>query len=271
MTQATRQVFFSANGSGVPPIPAPSLTLLFVLALFYVLPVICFAADYTVWLHLPGIGGHLPIDDLVTGGIHAGGIGAEAKIEDWTVGRTGLAALTNYNANIVSAQKIADEIAALAHADPKAKILITSHSAGTGIAIFALERLPDDVHIDTLVMIASALSPKYDLSKALRHVDGKVFALISPLDPVVGVLTQKFGTIDRVYSYSGGNVGFAMPPGGDVDQYRKLVSVPYNPAWLEFGNAGEHIGAMNWEFGEHVIAPMLKLGRVPTTQESEGR
>ena len=52
------------------------------------------------------------------------------------------------------------------------------------MAIWVLEKLPDDVHVDTLVMLACAMSPQYDLSPALRHVSGKAYVFVSPLDPI---------------------------------------------------------------------------------------
>ena len=36
----------------------------------------------------------------------------------------------------------------------------------TGLAVWALEKLPDDVKVDTVLLMSSALSPTYDLSKA---------------------------------------------------------------------------------------------------------
>ena len=51
--------------------------------------------------------------------------------------------------------------------------------------MWALEKLPDDVMVDDLVMVASALSPQYDLSKALKHVRGKAYAFNSMLDVLI--------------------------------------------------------------------------------------
>ena len=96
--------------------------------------------------------------------------------------------------------------------DPKLEITLTSHSGGTGIAVWALEKMPEGMQVQTLVLLASALSPDYDLSKALRHVRGKAYVFYSQNDQVVlGAGTRLFGTIDGVKSDAAGLIGFRMP------------------------------------------------------------
>lgn len=214
-------------------------------------------------LHLPGIGGHMRIDDLLLSGLRSGGLDAEVEIYDWTGQISGLAALVNYERNQQESQKIADKLTAIARANPERRIIITSHSGGGGLAVWALERVPDDVQIDALLLIAPALSPQYDMSRALSRVRGQVFALVSELDPVLGTGTRNFGTIDRVMSDSAGRVGFTPPADASAEQYRKLQALCYDRAWTKYGNAGDHIGAMNRAFARNVIAPLLMTGRLP--------
>jgi hypothetical protein len=203
------------------------------------------------------------IDDLLTQGLAQGKLDAEIEIYDWTGGNPGLAALVNLERNETEAKVIADKITRLVRANPSRRFILTSHSGGGGMAIFALEKLPDDVHIDTLLMLANALSPQYDLTKALRHVNGKVYVFTSELDPVLGPGTRNFGTMDRVMSESAGRVGFTRPEGADPYQYDKIVSIPYDESWMRFGNAGEHIGTMNRPFARNILAPLLRTGQLP--------
>ena len=66
----------------------------------------------------------------------------------------------------------------------------------SGIAAWALEKLPDDIVIDNWVQMQSALSPDYDLSKALAHVR-HAYSFYSDLDAIVlGTGTRTVGTID---------------------------------------------------------------------------
>src|SRR5688572_3875928 len=136
-------------------------------------------------LHLPGIGGERGIDHALLRGLREAGIEAEYEIYDWTHGDIGVQALVAAEAHKRESRKIADLIAHYAKSNPGAPIYITSHSAGTGLATWALEQLPDDVKVHSVFMFASALSPTYDLTRALAHVTGKVHVFSSPNDAAV--------------------------------------------------------------------------------------
>jgi len=218
----------------------------------------------TYLLHLPGIGGLMPIDKLLTQGLRDGRYFGQIDVYDWTNGNAGLLALTSYDHNRDQAKEVARMIAQTAAEDPKAKIMVTGHSAGAGIAIWALEDLPPDVKIDALVLLAPAISPGYDLTSALRHVT-RAYAFISEHDPILGPGTRTFGTIDRVKSDSAGRVGFKMPDSADPVQYRKLTSIPYDKSWMKYGNIGDHVGPMTRSFARCIIAPLLLTGEVPST------
>ena len=135
------------------------------------------AVDFSqTWLlHLPGIGGARSIDRHMTAGLKDGGWEGPISIYDWTANDPGINALLSYERNKKQAQKVEEMIADKLAKDPDLKITLTSHSGGTGIAVWALEDLPEGVQVQTLVLLASALSPDYDLSKALRHVRGKAY------------------------------------------------------------------------------------------------
>jgi alpha-beta hydrolase superfamily lysophospholipase len=215
-------------------------------------------------LHLPGIGGLLRIDFLLTGGLREAGVDGQIDVYDWTAGTPGLLALGAFDRNHAEARRVARIIQERVRDDPHARITITSHSGGAGIAVWALEELPDDVHIDTLLMLAPALSPRYDLSRALRHVD-RAYAFASAHDPILGPGTRSFGTIDRVRTEAAGRVGFAIPDdAADPAQYAKLNSYPYDPAWMRLGNIGDHIGPMMRPFARRILGPLLLTGTLPT-------
>jgi alpha-beta hydrolase superfamily lysophospholipase len=163
--------------------------------------------------------------------------------------------------NHEEAQKIADKIAKQFHEHPDGQILIVSHSAGTGLCVWALEDLPDDVKVDTVLLLSPALSPDYDLSKALSHVRGKAYAFVSPNDLLVlAAGTRLFGTIDGKKTAAAGNTGFSRPDGADPKQYDKLVSMPYDPAWMKLGNIGDHVGYMMPAFDAAILSPLLLAG-----------
>lgn len=215
-------------------------------------------AQHTYLLHLPGIAGARGMDRLMLSGLRDGGFTGEIETYDWTEHDPGLNALMAYQRNQTEAQKIADKLTKKFRADPSLHIVITSHSGGTGLAVWALEKLPPDVKVDRVFLLSSALSPQYDLTKALSHVRGKIYSFFSENDVLVlGAGTKLFGTIDGVRTESAGEVGFIMPPDADFQQYQKLVQKPYEKIWMEYGNIGDHIGPMHRAFSMHILAPLV--------------
>jgi hypothetical protein len=211
-------------------------------------------------LHLPGVGGYLAIDRNLKRGLAAGGVQGEIDHYDWTNNDPGLNALRN-NANKQSqVAKVTQLLRERLTKHPTQPITITAHSGGSAIIIWALERLPPEMQIDRLILIAPALSPGYDLSKALARVRGNVYVFSSPHDHVLGAGTRTFGTMDGVFDDAAGRVGFTLPPGADPEQYRKLVAMPYRDEWVDLDNPGDHIGAMSPLFVREVIAPLITGG-----------
>jgi pimeloyl-ACP methyl ester carboxylesterase len=221
-------------------------------------------------IHLPGIGGYRGIDRGMLRGLAEGGYQPVVRAHDWTGRDAGLAALVATQRHKDESAKVARMILDELAAHPDSRITVTTHSAGAGIIAWALEQLPDDVQIDTLVLLSPALSPQYDLTRALAHVRGKAYVIYSPYDgPVLGIGTQMFGTVDGVKVEASGKVGFKRPPRGDERQYAKLVQMSYSSDWIKLGNIGDHIGSMARPFAREVIAPLLISGALPTTKPSE--
>ena len=207
-------------------------------------------------------------------GLREGGYVGKTEVYDWTGPNPGLVALTANKHNHEEALKIADRITRQFHDQPGGQILIVSHSAGTGLCVWALEDLPEDVKVDTVLLLSPALSPDYDLSHALSHVRGKAYAFHSPNDFfILAAGTHLFGTVDGKKTSAAGHDGFTRPQTASAAQYDKLVAEPYDPAWMKLGNIGDHIGCMMPAFAAAVLSPFLlsnlpKVGNV-TTQPSD--
>ncbi|MBC7784199.1 MAG: hypothetical protein H7144_10195 [Burkholderiales bacterium] len=211
-----------------------------------------------VLIHLPGIAGEMRIDRHLVNGLVAGQVAPEAKIIDWTGPNRGILALGALDYNKAEAKVLAERLTAIYRRDPRTRIILTAHSGGTGIAVWALEALPVDVQIDRLVMLCSALSPGYDLSAALAHVRGGAISLYSEYDSdVLGTGTRYLGTIDRVKTNAAGYVGFRTDERRDPAQYLKLQQLKYDRAWIKLGNFGDHLGPMDEMFAERVLAPLI--------------
>jgi pimeloyl-ACP methyl ester carboxylesterase len=213
-------------------------------------------------LHLPGIGGHLPLDDHLIHGLQDGEVPGWLEMYDWTGKDRGLIALLQERRHDEQSTHVAAMIAEKAKAWPGLHITLTCHSAGCGIAVWALEKLPDDVVIDDLVMMQSALSPDYDLSKALRHVK-RAYALNSELDIVLSHGTSTAGTVDGVRTEAAGFGGYKMPAGADAKQYEKLTQFQYQDGWMRFDDIGDHIGPMTYRFARFMTAALIRTGKLP--------
>lgn len=215
-------------------------------------------------VHLPGVAGETVLDRWMLQGLTEGGVTSEMVMYDWTGKDPGIRALLSRKKNEQHAQIVADQITQVYRADPTRPIQVTAHSGGTGIAVWALEKLPEDVVVESVLLLAPALSPEYDLSRALRHVRLSMFAFTSRYDiAVLGAGTRLFGTIDGVKSDAAGLVGFVRPDSADRTQYVKLVAMPYDAEWVDIGNIGDHIGPMSEEFAKEFLAPILLTGNVP--------
>ena len=214
-------------------------------------------------LHLPGIGGRRAIDVNMTRGLVLGGFAGQIRIYDWTEHDEGLTSLWGVERHRRQAKLIAEQLTAAYDKAPDVSIYFTAHSGGTGLAVWALEMAPPRVKVKDLLLLEPALSPTYDLTKALRHVTDKLYVFSSTSDPVVGLGCQMMGTIDGPRTAAAGSVGFTRPPGGDPVEYAKLISLPYNPAWAKWYNYGDHVGPMSRSFGVNVLAPLLFRGVLP--------
>jgi hypothetical protein len=213
-------------------------------------------------LHLPGVSGTSIVDYSLRDGLRAGGLEGPMEIYDWTCHDPGIPALHARARNEDQAKIVAEMITKQYRARPERPIYLTSHSGGAGPATWALEKLPPDVKVARYVMLAPALSPTYDLSKAMAHVSASVYCFFSKDDDLVlGTGTKLFGTIDGVRCEAAGRIGFEKPAdAADATQYDKLIQRPYEAGWTRYGHIGGHVGCMSTPFVRAIVAPIL-LGK----------
>ena len=136
---------------------------------------------------------------------------------------------------------------------------LVGYSGGGGLAILIAEALPKDTHLRNVVLAQAAISPDYDLSAALSHVDGRIINLYCPSDfLILGVGTSVFGTIDRSYTESAGKVGFdverAVP---DAQSRDKLIQIRWSADMLSTGHLGNHAAIVLREWNRKYVAPFL--------------
>ena len=216
--------------------------------------------DSTAYLlHLPGVAGEQYLDREMLRGLRQGGFDGAIEVYDWAGDNPGFNALMARKRNKLAAMVVAEKIEAWREKEPDAEITLVAHSGGAGIAVWALENLPEETQVDTVMLLAPALSPSYDLSESLRQVRGKCYVFSSIYDVLVlGLGTKLFGTIDRMNVDAAGRTGFRKPKTADAQQYKKIVNMPYDVKWMKYANIGDHIGWMSKSFARHVLAPLVK-------------
>jgi hypothetical protein len=200
--------------------------------------------------------------------------GADQAIEifDWQrLGGT-LANLTDYPGNRQRAAAVAERIAAYRTAHPGAPIDLVGYSGGGGVAVFVVEALPEDVRLRHVVLAQAALSPDYDLTRALRRIDGALVSFHSPYDwAILGAGTAVWGTMDRKHVESCGKVGFdaerAVP---DATLRDRLVQRGWGREMLEVGHTGGHAPILTYEWNKRFVAPYLLVGP-PAGGDADGR
>jgi pimeloyl-ACP methyl ester carboxylesterase len=220
-----------------------------------------------------GVGG---LDLCGTGLIHVAakaGSSHEVRIVPWGHGfGRWHRDLTNVENHRLWAAKIVEDIAEFKASKPEAPVYLVGKSGGTGVAVRALEAMPDEA-VEAVVLLSSALSPDYDLSRALKAVRRDLTLFWSPLDVIVlGAGTGIFGTIDGRKGVSAGLVGFRQPKGLDEEaarQYAKLKQVRWSPGMASTGYFGGHVGPDNPAFLKKYVLPLLDVA--PESEDVRGR
>jgi len=159
---------------------------------------------------------------------------------------------------------------------PNAPLHVIGLSAGTGVAVWAVQALPAGMSVDNMVLLGSSLSSNFDMTRCLHHVKDKVYVIYSPHDPVLNSFVPITGTIDGQYFVqSAGLVGLHPPSNASPetqDLYRqKVVNIAWRPGFEAYGYTGNHTDATNTRFVSGYIARLLGISRAGRPAESTAR
>jgi hypothetical protein len=162
------------------------------------------------------------------------------------------------------ARLLADIVTRFKAERPSDPVFLVAKSGGCGVTVKALEMV-EEKQVERAVMLAPALSPTCDLSRALRGVSRELVVFWSPLDVVIlGIGTKLFGTADRVRTAGAGMRGFREPVGGgrsenDGRQYEKLRQIRWHPRMATTGYLGGHFGTDSPLFLRKYVVPLLRV------------
>lgn len=220
---------------------------------------------------LPGIEGRSAFNVSICRGLDDGGVDCAIEIFDWNAPTPflPLANLAALDRNREQAAKLAKRVIAYQGDYPGRPVHLVGHSGGAGIAVFAMERLTPAQAVSGAVLLAPALSPEYNLAKALQRSDHGIFSFYSKRDVLLlGLGTTIAGTMDRNSGPSAGAVAFEAPhSNASRSLYKdKLYQVAWSPRMARAGNSGSHLGWTDREFVQTYLAPLImqqQTGRFP--------
>jgi len=156
---------------------------------------------------------------------------------------------------------LARKILAFRRARPRVALHLIAFSGGVGIALFAGEHLRARGQLQTLIIACPAVSPDYNLARALRSVR-RCYALVSHRDRLIlGAGTRVFGTTDRRFEPGAGQVGFRIPSAMDAEDteaYRRLEVIQWTPTLRAVGHYGGHMGWARVPFLRAHLLPLMR-------------
>ncbi len=167
------------------------------------------------------------------------------------------------------AAELARKIVAFQRDHPNTPITLVGHSAGTVVAVYTLEALPESPIVENVVLLSGSLSANYDLTTALARVRQNMYIFTSDHDVILAVLLPILGPADRGADTNRvvGTFGAIMPhnPSPETErQYAKLIEVRWNSSFRSFGNRGDHMDALSEAFVRAFVAPLVFAA--PTSQ-----
>jgi pimeloyl-ACP methyl ester carboxylesterase len=215
-------------------------------------------------LVLPGIEGESLLNHGIARGLADGGLPLAIEIHDWTTGVIlfFLYHLRGWRRNVVQADRLVQRILEYRRMYPGRPVHLVGHSGGAAMAVLALERLPAGAFVTSAVLLHTAISPGYDLSGAIEHVEQGIWNFRSVLDVFfLGIGTCVTGTLDGCRTPSAGMLKFRppaeLPPTGRKQYDEKLHDVPFTPSMVAAFNLGGHFGPVNRVFVAEHVAPLL--------------
>lgn len=211
---------------------------------------------------LPGIEGRSIWNYNLAMGLDDGGIDCGIELFEWGTKVPGgfLLNLADEERNRSEAVRLRDRILAYQLEYPGRSVRLVGHSGGAGMAIMATERLPEGAEVDSLTLLAAAISPTYDLRPALRRIRQCLINCYSDRDSILlGPGTILAGTIDRRHVEAAGKVGFEVPEASSEEErafFAKLHQFAWTPEMARMGHDGGHFGWTHRGFVRDWLVPI---------------
>ncbi len=193
-------------------------------------------------------------------GLRDAGLDKEVQFFQWDIPAPDfLAHLTRYEDNVVQAREVAGHVTEYRKRYPEQPIDLVGYSAGGFMALLVTEQLPPDVHVRNVILAQPGVSPSYDLTPALEHIDGKLVNFYCERDwALSSAFTQIFGTMDRCYVSTAGMKGFKLDAAvANADLREKVEHVPWTPVMALYGHPGNHVAILQYRWNKYFMTPYV--------------
>lgn len=254
--------------------PTWLVTLIFVSAFSTGCGTIAYSAKAQngITYYCPGAGNTDFGDAGLRAGLEAAGYKGEVAAYVWTISfNVAIDQTLRFNAKL-KGQQLARLIESYIDKYPGTPVNVVGLSAGTGIAVWALEDLKEGYNVDNVVLLGSSLWHRYDVGKAARHVKGKIYVYFSSNDAILAGPMKLIGSIDGVFGEDGaGSVGLHSKGGAD-----RIVNISWKPEYESMGYYGGHTdstasGFVRAVLSKHLLTPAVGTAPGPGTAPPKPR
>jgi hypothetical protein len=197
----------------------------------------------------------------VPAGLRAAGYKGSIEVFVWTSSFNPAIDQVNMPGNKLRAGVLSGKIDDYLNRYPDNDVNIISLSAGTGIAVWAVEGIKSDHKIDDLVLLGSSLSYDYDMTECFKRMKGRVYVYYSGHDEVLTTGARSLGTVDRKFVDGAGLRG--LSPNGRRSS--RVVNIGWSSRYSRLGWTGAHTDATTQTFVQGEIAPRI-LGTKPAVK-----
>jgi pimeloyl-ACP methyl ester carboxylesterase len=226
--------------------------------------------DRGLVLILPGIEGRSFLNLSALNGLIDAEVPYALEVHDWT---TGYRLLTLYHLrawrrNQRVAREIARRIQAYQAEYPGRPVWLVGHSGGGGMALLTAAALPAGSRITGIVLLAAAVSRRFDVSAALAHVERGIWSFHSRWDCFfVGLGTTVFGCFDGRHGPAAGMVGFhrqvtktseVSEDFGSLGSSAAFEQIEHSWTMARQFHIGGHFGCVHRVFIAETVAPLMK-------------
>lgn len=206
-----------------------------------------------------GAGGLTGTSDAIATEVKKSRLPLYVRTYDWSHGLGQLVPdMTDEEHAQAEARGLASLINAYRGRFPDMPVYVVAHSAGTYVALEAMQTLPAD-SVEALVLLAPAVSTNYDVRHALI-ASKAVHTFSSHRDGIfLGLGTGVIGTADGDRAPPAGRVGFEPPTlsPNEAAIATRLHQHPWDSSVVWTGNQGSHDGALRPKFLRAYVLPLL--------------